>query len=548
MAGLNEPSAPPEVALTENPESVAYSYWAPKTNPAIQLATSLQDLRPQLQEFTLREAAFQETKANEASKQAAIKTMGEDFAQAVREGKIEPTQNPWFIQAYHRNAAQVATENFTAQLNTDAASWSEQNDPKAFQQKYASALSEFGKKFDHPDQQEGFNASAAPALQQAIAQNQAYNVERIKVERQQDLSSLAGKAIMDSIRKAGGRSDPELVQNAISPMKRQWLGTGGTITDWNKVVIGAIEDAAFNTQDPNILDLAKKIPNSAGGSLYDMEGVAREIEQGRYRIMGEQRDRYRMSLQEQEFNILNNTLKAEGLLFDKYGPGIYSGKFDEQGAITTLTGQGFKSPEIAKAFQSIAQTGNSIRELAADRFSSYSTSPEGATALSSMYGEAQRSGWSEGLENELGMHLLRGEISDQTATDIRGKALSRTNAQAVADPLKQQQAVTRRAQVIQKWTNARDLAVKAADKSEVRYRQFGGPALAPSDQDNLHEAIITAVSDFMEAQPRAPLGVDAQGKPQGSSGKKVIGVNQIAIDAANAWWSTHLAKQPEEQH
>lgn len=524
MAGTltDQDNSLPQIERPANPQSVAYTVYAPKTNPALQLAESLSNLEPKAGQLAANYSRLQEHKAEEQSKADALKTQGADYAEAVRTGAIEPTQSPWYIQAYQRNAAQVKTMAGVAQLNTDAATWSEQNDPAAFQAKYAKSLAELGKGYTDTDGQEGFNAAAQPAYQQALAQNQAYNVERIKGQRVQDISSLTGNALQKATAARGGRTSVEAVISALAPFKAEWLSTGGTITDWNaKVLPGAITDAAFASGDSSVIDIAKKLQNEGGGSIYDQAGMAKQMEQAAYDI--DRQKKYDASMEREAilFRQDQQTRQVEGDLFAKYGPGIYSGRFDAQQAINDLSSK-YPAPVLAKAFQSITSTANSIRELAADRTGAYGSSPAGSTQINSLYGEASKDGWSERLETDLGKLLLSQSLSDQTAQDIRSKALATTRSKATAGGGTQAQALNRRQTIIAQWTTARDTASKAASKAEQAYRAAGGAYLSPEDQVALQREVIDSVSDFLEAQPK---------------GFKLVG--QVATQAARQWVVSH---------
>lgn len=514
-----------EIERVANPDAVAGSVFAPRTNPVLQLAGALGDLQPEAATAAVNYAKIQEFKAEQSSRVDALKTKGAAFADAVRSGAIEPTQNPWYIMAYQRNAAMVQTRGAVADLNTQAAQWSEQNDPQAFASKYQAALSKIGENFKDPTAQEGFNSAAQPALDQALAQNVAYNVERIKAQRVEDLSSLAGNAVQKAVAARGGHTDPAKIEAAMAPFKADFLATGGTVAEWNaKIVPNAVIDAAFASNDPTIPLLAKGLKNEGGGSIYDQSGVAQQMQRASYEIDRQIKFASSQKMQELQFAQEQQVRAIEGEVFKKYGPGIYSGQFDEEAAIQDLSKR-YPPAALARAFQSIASTSNSIRELAANRTGAFESSQGGSMEINSLYSEAQMRGWSEGFENDIGKLLLNGNISDQTAVDLRARALATSKEQAPALPGSPGSGPVRRGKLIENWGGARDAATKAADTAESTARQAGAAFLSPQEHSELQRSVVDAVGNFLEANPKA-----------------FNQVGPIAAQAAVAWVLNHQMK------
>lgn len=520
------PAVVPEVRVSEEPRTVDDTLYPARTNAALQLAGALQEVHPAVNEFIQRYAQVASAAQAAKAQQDALRSKQNTFADAVRAGDIEPTQNPWYIQAYNRNAAIRATNDAAAKINTDSASWAEQNDPVAFQKKYQQALSDFGQQFTTADGREGFNQAAQQAWTQANATNTAYNVERIKVERQQDLSSLTGKAILDTVRRVGPGAPIALIQRAIAPYYAEWHGTGGTDTDWNKVVLGAVEDAAFNAKDETILDLAKKIPTvgGQGGFLYDMEGAGREVTQSSYRIMGEKRDIERMGMQQAEYQQYIQTQQAEGSLFAQYGPNLYSGNVDLANDPTLRS----LPPAIAAAtVRSISQTAMSLKELATVRMFNYQHSPDGAATISQIESKARNEGWTPQLDNEVGLLGMRGLLEPAEQDRILSQA--KATSQKLLNPMNGANS-TLAGQVQHSLLDQYKVTTTEIGNNLARFESVLAKShirLTAQDQNDLAFTAKEAAANYLQASPG-----------------DWVGAKQAAKQASITWATSHFNMQP----
>src|SRR5689334_15374595 len=84
---------------TQAESSVVVPHQAPKTNTALQLADALGEIYQPARRAAIVYAQKQQEKAEAQAKTDALKSMGADFAEAVRQGLIEPTQSPWYMDA-----------------------------------------------------------------------------------------------------------------------------------------------------------------------------------------------------------------------------------------------------------------------------------------------------------------------------------------------------------------------------------------------------------------------------------------------------------------
>lgn len=233
-------------------------YAAPRDNPALQLARSLGEIQPALQQTMGAIADKKQADAEAQAKAAALENSGAALADAVRLGKIKPTQNPWFISAYNRESAAIRGQDALSKLSTDSASWAERSDPQAFATRWHTEIGHMVEDYaGDTDSIKGFAAAEGQATQQALATNQAYNTQRIFDERKQNLSALAADALQKAVIVGGGHISGSDAAAALAPAKAQWIATGGTLDDWNAMVTAAVTTASYSIRSPGLIDLLK---------------------------------------------------------------------------------------------------------------------------------------------------------------------------------------------------------------------------------------------------------------------------------------------------
>jgi murein DD-endopeptidase MepM/ murein hydrolase activator NlpD len=230
---------------------------APTTNQALQLAQSLTDLQPSVRDAVEVYSAKEREKQTALARKAAIEASGMKLADAVREGKIAPTQNPWFMQAYAREGAAIRAQDAFAKLQLDSTSWSTRNDPAAFEKQWREGVANISQEFTGKDEAEGLLPVQAQATQQALASNVASNAQRIVQERVVNLTALSSHALQQAAAANGGTLTAEQAQAALAPAKQQWDVTGGDAGTWAKMVTGAITTTAYALKDPHMIDLMK---------------------------------------------------------------------------------------------------------------------------------------------------------------------------------------------------------------------------------------------------------------------------------------------------
>lgn len=247
----------PQVLVQASP--VSDRLTAPSTNPALQLASALADIEPTAAAFTQQRAQDLTREAAIRAKTDAVRTSGAAFADAVRDGTIEATQNPFYMDAYRRESAQVRGAAALANVVTDSQTWEERNDPAAYQERLNREVGLVGETVAGGDEeaQLGFLAAANPVLQQQIASNTAQNVQRITQEREANAGAVAATAIGAANRAAGGNVAPSQVRAALTSQREDYFATGGTQAGWDKIVTDAVTTAAYNAGDTDLIDLLK---------------------------------------------------------------------------------------------------------------------------------------------------------------------------------------------------------------------------------------------------------------------------------------------------
>lgn len=543
MAGGGNPAQPqdtPQVEVVANPNLAGNAAFAGRNNAALELAGSLRELSPTMTQLGVEYEAQAKERATEDARKAALTNKGLGFAEAVRQGKIDPTASPFWMAAYKNEAAKVATTNFANQLRVEQASWQEQSDPSAFQAKTQQAFADFGKQFTDPNENEGFNAVAQQQQQNILAANTEKNVQEITATRMQNLSALASQAIMDATRKAGGKPTGAQLAAALDPIKQQWLATGGRLPDWNQhAVIPAIQAAAFETWNPSVLDAAKTLSNGGKGTIYDEAGAAEGFETIRHRIDQDNRMKLSQDMEIMALRKQQDMLAAQSDMFKMLGPSLFTGTVTQdqvQSATAALAGKHNPAAVVA-ALKDAAEIGTSYREIGANRYATYEQSAAGAAHIIALHNEATTQGWSPEFEDELGQMALQGNVSPTTVDQLSDQARKRSLdlAKAQAGPTAPGSRVfNAQAANVNAWKSTRSAITGSIADTAKALASRNGISLSQADQQALQDFAINAASDHLQTTPEGGHGRSAT--------KDFPGAVATAKAAAHAWLTQYIQR------
>jgi hypothetical protein len=293
------------------------------------------------------------------------------------------------------------------------------NDPAAFQASFTKEAAEIGKGFAaDPDSSEGWVAALAPARQQAFAANTAQVGARMEKDRSANLSLMAVDSISSTQRENGGNAAPAQLEAALEPMRLHHFATGGTNEDWGKVVYQAFTTAAYNSQDPDLLD---KLPKS----IANLPGIADGVSSDKYRILQSRNSKLRMAAQDARDEVTIQSQQIFGEAVKRYGLGLFNGSV----TAATLMRDNPKASPLA-----IAGALNTVQASTADNQSLYIANQrsweqgQGAAIIRGLHQEAITAGYSPALANRVGDLILNGVMPVTDGNSLIEKALSTTHA------------------------------------------------------------------------------------------------------------------------
>ena len=234
-----------QVIQPDSPADVS----AGRGNGFLSLAGALADTAPELHDALGAYAKFGQERESAKAQAAAFANTGEAFGDAVREGKIEATQNPWFIKAYNLDAAVIRGKSDMAALMDQSQTWAERTDPQKFQARFSKEMGALAQNYagGHPEVLQGFETAAQPIYQAALAENTQFNIDRIHTEHTENLTALATDALGQTAAKNGGTLTAETAGAALAPVLQQAIQTGGTQSQARALALAAVVNHAAQT-------------------------------------------------------------------------------------------------------------------------------------------------------------------------------------------------------------------------------------------------------------------------------------------------------------
>lgn len=400
----------------------------PTQNAALQLAEALGDIEPAAREFTDQRGADLRREAAVEARKDALAASGATFADAVRQGLIEPTQNPFYMDAYERESANVSATSQLAALTERSQTWEERNNPQAFQDRLNREIAELGQAYSTDEARVGFLAAVAPAQQQLVAANTARNVQRITKERDDNAGLLVARRVTEVNALYGGNATPEQVFEALAGNREEYLATGGSEAEWQAIVVGGVRTAAYNAGDPDLINVLKDPrSNPTGeGALYELPGVAQDLEQDQYRIRQGYIDRLGFAEQTRRAEAVDEGGRIRSAALEVYGAKLLTGDFDADEFVAWAQGQGYSLAGAAEAIRQISSTVADTQSLQVARQRAFGLNPQNALMLLDLNTKAMRDGYSQGLADEVGDLVLQGVLPMDDARSILGSAMSRT--------------------------------------------------------------------------------------------------------------------------
>lgn len=500
----------PTVDVTARPGD--NTLQAPTTNPALQLAASLQDTNEALGPFLGQLSGQLKARAEAKAFKDALANSGQSFADAVKSGKLEPTQNPWYIQAYERNAAQVRGQSQVSALVADSQSWAEKNDPQAFATKFNTQLGQIGQQFTGINQSTGFAKAAQPLQEQALSSNVQYNVQRIQQEHVQDTTSLATQAVMDTLKTNPG-ANPDQIFQSMEDQHKQWLSVGGTETAWRLVVKQAVVGAGANLGDSGVLD-ALKAPYLGGQPIANQadesgKPTGLEVSSDKFWI-----DRGVDATLNQAYKARQAAIAGEGAKVDDWATQTYGNDY----AFGKIPLSQLEADGVAKGFSGQAimwaadHAGEALRGAAGysqGQTEIYSNDPEVQQRILAVNKEALTGGLTPHLTSELGDMVGRQQITKEMALSVMDRASGQSHfAQGEANANAREArsaAIAQGSLALQRYSIVADEAkgVKADGGNVLRGMGFDPAKLPPKVQKSFDSAVDDAALAVADKGPGA---------------------------------------------
>ena len=416
----------PQVLVQANP--IGDRLQGPTQNAALQLADALGEIEPAAREFTQQRASDLRREAAVEARKDALAASGATFADAVRQGLIEPTQNPFYMDAYERESANVAATSQLAALTEQSQTWEERNNPQAFQDRLNREIAELGQAYDGEEASIGFLAAVAPAQQQLVAANTARNVQRITKERDDNAGLLVGRRVSEINALNGGNATPEQVFEALADQREEYLQTGGNEAEWQAILIGGVRTAAYNAGDPDLINILKDpASNPTGaGALYELPGVAQDLEQDQYRIRQGYIDRLGFAEQARRAEAVDEGGRIRADALEVYGPRLLLGDFDPEEFIAWAQGKGYSLAGASEAIRQVSSMVSDTQSLQVARQRAFGLDPQNAQMLLDLNVVAMRDGYSAELADRVGDLVLQGVLPMDDARSVLGSAMGRT--------------------------------------------------------------------------------------------------------------------------
>jgi hypothetical protein len=492
-------------------------------NGAVALAGALADTSPQITSFITELGGQLQAKAANKAQADAFASSGEAFKDAVADGRIEPTQNPWYIKAYNLNSAQVRGTAAMATLVDQSQTWQERNDPAAYEARMAKEMGGIAQGFQqHPESLQGFENAANPAYSRAISLNQEYNATRIQTEHVQNVSTLMTSMVQQVAAQNGGVLSPENAQAALKPLVDQWVSTGGSPTQARMLMLGAVTGAAYNTGNSGLLDVLNQDFDGKGplANISDASGkpIAGDLATDRYRIerlIGMQGTAAQKAHAQA---ILKEGQAAYDDLQAAHGWDFNEGKLTEPMMMEEMKAKGYSPAGASMAIRLFKDDAAGINSLAQDLNGMHAINPDAQLGAANLVLSASTTGLSPALRQRTFDALRTGMIDTATFDKIveTGAKVDERNANNARSDARQAKSDSR-ADAREQMATARQEAIVAKDYTKGAVGKIVDNAVKFNDRSYLSnpalykELEVTAVSaqtGYLHDHPGDYLGAE----------------------------------------
>jgi hypothetical protein len=165
-----------------------------------------------------------------------------------------------------------------------------------------------------------------------------------------------------------------------------------------------------------------------GPSLYDMAGVADQVESDRYRIRSSVNSEATDRLQAIAADRKLKGLEATDRLYATFGSKLLTGDVSADTIVSTL-GKEYAPQVIAEAMSNIRAAVADTEGLGRARLGLNDTDPQKSKELFDLATEGRTSGWSQDYEDRVGQKVISGEISASDGISMVGAAIERAHSQ-----------------------------------------------------------------------------------------------------------------------
>jgi hypothetical protein len=407
----------------------------PTNNAALQLADSLRETSPEVNDLVGQVGGQLKAQAEARAQQDALKGSATNYADAVKSGTIQGGQNPWYVQAYNQDSAKIGTQEAGAKVLADSQTWAERglNDGgAAYEARLSKAFADIhtqgnGTQMNPIDYDKGFQAGAQPIMEQAIAQNHAYNIQRITQEGLQAASTSVALTI-GNVLKGSPNASPEDVFKALESVHQEQTAIGRTDPQWKDLVFQGIRSAANTALDPSILNLAKA-PYAGGPPLASISGLdgkpnSETLNSDAFWIQRAADSLGNDSVKGHARQVFQEGQTVYQAALKQFGYGLYDGTVTGPQLMEFAKAQGISPEGYAAGAEQVANLTKGVTGLQADEIKLQGNSVPGTTEKLQLTADMATHGFTQANTARLQRDVASGLISGDQADAMLGHAAS----------------------------------------------------------------------------------------------------------------------------